>query len=130
RERGQDLKIAGTAEQWAAWMVDVYKAALRACRGLVAFVVEGQTKDFRWDAAPALLMADLHRAGIHLRKPPVFHRVGIPGSGGPDWLRNDFEFIVCAPNRGPLPWAGQTALGHPPHATPGGGTHPPPAHPP
>jgi hypothetical protein len=28
-----------------AWMVEVYKAALRACKGLVAFVVEGRTKD-------------------------------------------------------------------------------------
>ncbi|HKB35690.1 MAG TPA: DNA methyltransferase, partial [Gemmataceae bacterium] len=119
-EAGADLHIARDAEGWAAWMVDVFHAALRACRGLVAFVVEGQTKDFRWDAAPALLMADLHRAGIHLRKPPVFHRVGIPGSGGPDWLRNDFEFIVCATNGGKLPWSDNTAMGHPPKWAPGG----------
>ena len=119
-ENGENLGIARNAEQWAAWMLDVFKAALRVCRGLVAFVVEGQTKNFRWDAAPVLLMADLHRAGITLRKPPVYHRVGIPGSGGPDWLRNDFEWIVCATNGGRLPWSDNTALGHPPKWAPGG----------
>jgi hypothetical protein len=40
-------------------------------------------------------MAALHEAGFKLRKPPIFQRVGIPGSGGPDWLRNDYEFVVC-----------------------------------
>ena len=38
--------------------------------------------------------ADLKRAGFNMRKPPVFHRVGIPGSGGPDWLRNDYELAA------------------------------------
>jgi hypothetical protein len=80
-------------------------------RGLVAFVVEGQTRKFRWSATPVLLMADLHRAGVHLRKPPAFRRVGIPGSGGPDWLRNDYEFVVCATNGGKLPWSDNTAMG-------------------
>jgi hypothetical protein len=65
-------------------------------------------------------MADLHRAGIHLRKPPAFCRVGIPGSGGPDWLRNDYEFVICATNGGRLPWSDNTACGHPPKWGPGG----------
>jgi hypothetical protein len=101
-------------------MVKVYLAALRVCKGLVAFVVEGQTDDFRWSATPALLMADLHRAGVTLRKPPVYHRVGIPGSGGPDWLRNDYESIVCATRGGELPWSDNKACGHPPKRAPGG----------
>ena len=92
-------------EDWVDWMVKVFQASLRVSRGLVAFVVEGRTRKFRYSATPILLMADLHRAGVHLRKPPVFHRVGIPGSGGPDWLRNDYEFIVCATNGGKLPWS-------------------------
>ena len=77
-----DFKIKGQA--WVDWFVPIVKESLRVCSGLVAFVVEGQTRDFRWSATPALLMADLHRAGVHLRKPPAFQRVGIPGSGGPD----------------------------------------------
>lgn len=64
-------------------------------------------------------MADLHRRGVKLRKPPIFHRVGIPGSGGPDYLRNDYEFIVCA-SKGRLPWSDNTAMAKPCRYAPGG----------
>lgn len=119
-EDGSDLGIARDTDQWVAWMVDVYKAALRCCTGLVAFVVEGQTRDYRWSASPALLMAALYREGIHLRKPPIYQRCGIPGSGGPDWLRNDYEFVVCATRGGKLPWSENTAMGSPCVYEPGG----------
>lgn len=46
--------------------------------------------------------------------------VGIPGSGGPDWLRNDYELIVCTTRPGRLPWSDNTACGHPPKWAPGG----------
>ena len=107
-------------QDWVDWMVAVVKESLRVCNGLVAFVVEGRTRKFRWSATPVLLMADLHRAGIHLRKPPAFQRHGIPGSGGPDWLRNDYEFIVCCTNGGKLPWSDNKAMGSPPKYAPGG----------
>ena len=107
-------------QEWVDWMVATFKAALRASKGLVAFVLEGQTRGYRWSAVPALLMADLHREGIHLRRPAIFHRVGIPGSGGPDWLRADTEFVVCASQPGRLPWSDNTACGHPPKWAPGG----------
>ena len=55
-------------------------------------MVAGQTRNYRWSAGPALLMAELHRAGLSLRNPPIFSRVGIPGSGGPDWLRAHVRF--------------------------------------
>jgi hypothetical protein len=119
-EDGDDRGIARTRDEWVAWMVEVYRAALVPCKGLVAFVVEGRTKKYRWSASPALLMAALDAAGIHLRKPPVYHRVGIPGSGGPDWLRNDYEFVVCATRGGELPWSENTAMGAPPKYDPGG----------
>lgn len=54
-----------------------------------------------------------------MRKPCVFARVGIPGSGGPDWLRNDWEPVVCV-TRGKLPWSDNTACGKPPRWAPGG----------
>ena len=107
-------------EAWVAWMVEVFKASLRACRGMVAYVVEGTTSKFRYSAVPALLMADLHRAGVCLRKPPAFYRRGIMGSGGPDGWRNDWEFVVCATNGGRLEWSDNTATGHPPRWAPGG----------
>jgi DNA modification methylase len=118
RTYGIDFDLKG--QEWVDWMVEVVKESLRVCRGLVAYVVEGRTQKFRWSATPTLLMADLHRAGIHLRKPPIYRRVGIPGSGGPDWLRNDYEFIVCATNGGKLSWSDNTAMGHEPKWMPGG----------
>lgn len=107
-------------QEWVDWMVERMIEMVRISKGLVAMVVEGQTRSFKYSAAPILLMADLHRAGITLRKPSIFHRVGIPGSGGPDWLRNDYEFIVCCTKGGKLPWSDNTAMGHPPKWGPGG----------
>lgn len=110
RTYGIDFKLKG--QDWVDWCVPRFVECLRVCKGLVAWVIEGQTRQFRWSATPALLMADLHRAGVTLRKPPAFSRVGVPGSGGPDWLRNDYEFIVCA-SHGKLPWSDNTAMGGP-----------------
>lgn len=110
RDYGIGFKLAG--QDWVDWALPRYIECVRVCRGLVAWVVEGRTKKFRYSATPALLMADLVRSKIRLRKPPIFHRVGIPGSGGPDWLRSDTELIVCA-SKGRLPWSENTALGNP-----------------
>lgn len=107
-------------QEWVDWMVERVREMVRICKGLVALVVEGKTRNFQWSATPALLMADLHRAGITLRKPPAFHRVGIPGSGGHDWLRNDYEFIVCCTSGGKLPWSDNTACGEACKYGPGG----------
>lgn len=117
RTYGIDFKLKGQA--WVDWAVPLFIECVRISRGLVAWVVEGKTKNFRYSATPLLMGADLHRAGIKLRKPPLFHRVGIPGSGGPDWLRNDYEFVMCA-SKGKLPWSDNTACGHPPKWAPGG----------
>jgi hypothetical protein len=117
RTYGIGFKLRG--QEWVDWAVERYIECVRVSRGLVAWVVEGQTRKFQWSATPALLMADLHRAGVKLRKPPIYSRVGIPGSGGPDWWRNDYEFVVCA-SKGKLPWSDNTATGHPPKWAPGG----------
>lgn len=118
RSYGIDFHLKG--QDWVDWAVPIYLECVRVCHGLVAWVVEGQTRDFRWSATPALLMADLHRKGVKLRKPPIYQRIGIPGSGGPDWWRNDYETIICS-TRGRLPWSDNTAMGHPPKCPPGGG---------
>jgi hypothetical protein len=87
---------------------------LRVSRGLVAWVVEGYTEDFAYSASPFLLMAEIKKRGAKLRKPVVYERNGIPGTGGPDWLRNDWEPIVCATKLGRLAWSDNTAMGEPP----------------
>ena len=112
--------VARGLDAWVAWMMDVVRAAAPKVKGLIAVNCEGQTRDYRYQPAPFLLIADLHRAGFNLRKPPVFHRVGIPGSGGPDWLRNDYEPIVCVTREGRLPWSEPTACGKPPKFRSGG----------
>ncbi len=44
-----------------------------------------------------------------------------PGSGGPDWLKDNYEFIVCGSfHPGALLWSDNTAMGHPPKFPPGG----------
>lgn len=93
------------------WAIERYKECLRVCKGLVAWVVEGKTENYCWSAAPLKLAVMIREAGFTLRKPPIYHRQGIPGSGGPDWLRNDYEFVICANKRGRLPWSENTAMG-------------------
>lgn len=118
RTYGIDFKLKGQA--YVDWAKERFMECLRVTDGLVAWVIEGKTSKFRWDATPVLLMADLHRAGAHLRKPPIYKRDGIPGSGGPDWLANKYEFIVCATNSGKLPWSANSEMGSPPKYGPGG----------
>lgn len=113
-------KALPAGQDWVDWMVRVVTAAAPKVKGLIAINCEGQTRGYKYSAVPFLLMADLHRAGFNLRKPLVFHRVGIPGSGGPDWFRNDWEPIICVTREGKLPWSDNTACGHPPKWAPGG----------
>lgn len=110
RTYGIDFKLRG--DDWVQWAADRFEACYAASSGLTAWVVAGSTRQFRWSATPALLVAELHRRGVRLRNPPIYHRVGIPGSGGPDWLRSDYEWVVCA-SGGRLPWSDPTAMGAP-----------------
>lgn len=112
--RTYSIAFALKEEAWVSWMVNFVMAFAPKVKGLIAINCEGQTKNYRYSNSPFLLMADLHRAGFNLRKPAVFHRVGIPGSGGPDWLRNDWEPIICITRPGKLPWSDNTACGHAP----------------
>ena len=105
---GFDLK----GQDWVDWMKERWIEYDRVCTGCVAMVVDSPTIDFQWTATSFLLGADLHRAGIRLRKPPLYIRDGICGSGGPDWFANKYEFIICS-SKGKLPWSDNTALGHP-----------------
>ena len=54
----------------------------------------------------------------------LYVRHGIPGSGGPDWLKSRYEWIVCATSGGKLPWSDNTAMGWTPVGrVPGETTH-------
>lgn len=117
RTYGVGFNVKG--QDWVDWCLDRFVECYRVSKGLVVWVVEGRTRNFQWSAVPMLLAADLHRRGIKLRKPPIYNRVGIPGSGGLDWWRNDYEFCICA-TKGKLPWSENTASGQPCKYAPGG----------
>lgn len=118
RTYGIDFKLRGQA--WVDWMVEIVTAAAPKVKGLIAVNCEGQTRQYSYSGTPFLLFADLKRAGFNMRKPCVYERDGIPGSGGPDWLKNRWEPIVCVTRKGRLPWSDNTACGSPPKYNPGG----------
>ena len=118
RTYGIGFNLSG--QEWVDWAKERFLECIRVCRGLVAWVVAGRTRKFAWSATPALLQADLFRSGVQLRNPPIYHRSGIPGSGGPDWFRNCYETIICA--AGILPWSDNLACGKPPKYRKGSNT--------
>lgn len=118
RTYGISFKLRGQA--WVDWMVTIVRAAAPKVKGLIAINCEGGTEKYRYSCVPFLLIADLHRAEFNLRKPAIYQRFGIPGSGGPDWLRNDYEPVICVTRKGKLPWSCPTAQGKPPVYSAGG----------
>lgn len=110
----EELDFSLSGDAYVQWASDCFMECLRVCKGLVAWVVEGVTEDFAYSYTPFLIGAEIQRRGARLRKPVVYQRNGIPGTGGPDWLRNDWEPIICATKRGRLPWSNNTACGQPP----------------
>ena len=109
-------------EAWVAWMLEITEAAARITTGPVIWVAAGVTRKRNyWPACEGLVWEWWKRHGTHeLYRPCVFHRVGIPGSGGKDWFRSDWEYILCFKRPGALPWSDNTACGHPPKWAPGG----------
>src|SRR6185312_10038284 len=77
------------ARAWVAWMLDVTAEAVRVSRGLVLWVCAGVTRDHcYWPACEGLSWEWFKRGG-QMWRPCIWHRVGIPGSGGKKWLRSD-----------------------------------------
>jgi len=110
----EELEFTLSGDEYVQWAADCFMECLRVCKGLVAWVIEGSTENYAYSYTPFLLGAEVHRRGAKLRKPVVYQRNGIPGTGGPDWLRNDWEPIICATKNGRLPWSDNTAMGSPP----------------
>lgn len=120
-ENGQNLGVSRGAVEWVEWMLEVTKAAVRVSKGLVLWVAAGvQRKSCYWPVCEGL-MWEWWRRGNQLWRPSVWWKVdsndggtGIPGSGGKQYLRNDWEFVMAFKREGHLPWADNTAMGHPP----------------
>lgn len=103
-------------QPWIDWMLDVTTEALRVSRGPVVWVAAGVTRNWTYWPACEGLMYEWWKRGGSLFRPCYWHRVGIPGSGGEQWFRADVEYVMCFKREGKLPWADNTAMGHPPDA--------------
>lgn len=121
-EGGVDLKIARGVRAWVDWMVAMTEEALRVSRGAVIWVAAGKTKARNYQPACEGLMWEWFLKGgeCHQYRPCYWRRVGIAGSGGDQWFRSDVEYCLCFKRPGKLPWADNTAMGHPPKWGPGG----------
>lgn len=135
-----EFRLHGQA--WVDWLYPIVVECCRVSRGLVCLVVEGRTKNYSYSATPLLLASRLQSQAhrhlnydlsdelyedrdngnfpIYLRKPLIYQRYGIPGSGGPDYLRNDYEFVIVCSKYRRLVWSANTAMGSPPKFGPGG----------
>lgn len=114
-QRSYGIGFAKSDDEWVDWSAERFMECLRVTKGAVCWVVAGYTKNYKHSPLPEKLMVELENRGAILRRSLIYHRVGIPGSGGSDWFRADTETVVCATRtRGKLPWSDNTAMGEPP----------------
>lgn len=107
--------------EWVEWMLTVVTELTRVCRGLVLINCAGVTRDRVYRPGPEGLAWEWYKRGGNLWRPCYWHRVGIPGSGGKQWLRADIEYVwPFKRDREWLAWADNVANGHPPKWGPGG----------
>ena len=100
---------------WAEWMLGVVRECCRVSRGLVLINCAGVTRDHCYQPGPEVLLARWWMAGGQCWRPAYWHRVGIPGSGGKQWLASRIEHVLAFKGaHGNLPWADSTANGHAP----------------
>lgn len=104
--------------EWVEWMLAVSEAACRVSKGLVLWVVSGVTRDNNYWPGCEGLAWEWWKRGNHQWRPCVWWKVddndggtGIPGSGGKQWLRADWEYVLAFKRPGWLPWADNTAMG-------------------
>ncbi len=108
-------------QEWIEFMLRVTAEAVRVSKGLVIWICAGVTRDWCYWPGPEGLLYEWWKQGGRCWRPAYWHRVGIPGSGGKQWLRADVEYALCFTScRKSIPWADNTANGHPPKWAPGG----------
>ena len=119
--RSYGINAQRGVEEWINFMIRCTAEAVRVSRGIVLWVVAGVIrKHCYWPGCEGLLY-EWWKLGGRCWRPCFWHRVGIPGSGGRQWLRADIEYVLCFTKcEKYVPWADNTANGHPPKRAPGG----------
>ena len=108
-------------QEWINWMLGVVKECVRVCNGLVLINCAGVTRKWCYWPAPEGLLYEWWKQGGRCWRPAYWRRVGIPGSGGKQWLRADVEYVLAfTAAETSIPWANNVANGHPPKWAPGG----------
>jgi site-specific DNA-methyltransferase (adenine-specific)/site-specific DNA-methyltransferase (cytosine-N4-specific) len=119
-EDGKDLGIARDCLTWVNWMIRVTTEALRVSQGLVVWVCAAPTRDRNYLPGPEGLVWEWYRRGGLQECPVYWKRDGIPGSGGDQWFKKNIEYCLAFKKKPKLPYADNTACGHPPKCEPGG----------
>jgi hypothetical protein len=122
RTYGIAFKLSG--QTWVDWLVPRVVQMARVTDGLVCVNMAGPVRDHRYSPVVEWLVADLtrHHGLVCGPAPYAYFRIGIPGSGGPNYHRRDWEPVYCfaRPECLPLKFSDNTAMGHPPKWAPGG----------
>ena len=123
-QRNYSIGYRLEGEAWVEWMVPRVVEMCRVTAGLVCVNMAGPVKDHSYRPVVEWLVSDLTRNhGLACGPAPyVYFRFGIPGSGGENYHRRDWEPVYCfaRPEVLPLAWSDNTAEGHPPRWAPGG----------
>ena len=111
--------MGGAAERkcadWIDWMLDVVAECVRVTRGLVLINCAGSTQNWCYQPGAEGLLYEWWRRGGKCWRPVFWHRSGIPGSGGKQWLRADMEYVLAFTGcKGEIPWADNKANGQEP----------------
>ena len=117
--RTYGINAVRNCQEWVDWMLDVTAAAVRVSRGLVLWVVSGVQRDLCYWPGCEGLAWEWWKRGNQLWRPCIWWKVdekeggsGIPGSGGKQWLRNDWEYVLAFKKEGWLPWADPLVMGN------------------
>lgn len=126
--RTYGINAVYSCQEWVEWMLKVTEAAVQASKGLVLWVVAGVQRDLCYWPGCEGLAWEWWKRGNQLWRPCIWWKVdedeggtGIPGSGGKQWLRNDWEYVLAFKKEGWLPWADNKAMGHEPVCSQVGG---------
>lgn len=116
------FKIKGQA--WVDWMVPRVVEMCRVTNGLVLVNMAGKVRQFKYSPVVEWLVADLTRQhGLVCGPSPYcYARRGIAGSGSKHYHARAWEpvYAFARPERLPLAWSDNTAMGHLPRWAPGG----------